>query len=347
MTVAVTAPPRRRGRRVLWVFAATLLLLVSLGGVVLFAHRYDIREQRVEIRRDGHSLDGVLATPSTGEGPFGLVVFVHGDGPIDATAETFYRPLWESFARAGYASLSWNKPGVAGSAGNWLDQTMGDRAREVTDALAWARRQPQIDTRRIGLWGSSQAGWVLPKVAADSPNLRFVIAVSPAINWLRQGRYHLLAELRAAGADPAEVDRALRRREQTLALLRRGATVEEYRSTVEDAADMTADRWRFIGRNYTVDASDDLRALGPVPVLLLLAGHDHHVDVAETEATYRRLLPAATLRVVHYPDADHRMVRYDLARSECRTTLTALFAPRALFAEGYLADQRRFLRQHA
>ncbi|MDM4720373.1 alpha/beta hydrolase [Micromonospora sp. WMMA1363] len=345
-TPAIT-PRRQRRRRLLWVLTPALLALVLLGGVVVLAHRYDIREQRVEIQHDGLSLDGVLATPSTGDGPFGLVVFVHGDGPVDATADTFYRPLWESFAHAGYASLSWNKPGVAGSAGNWLDQTMADRAQEVAAALAWGRQHPSIDRHRIGLWGASQAGWVLPRVAAETPDLQFVIAVSPAINWLRQGRYHLLAQLRAEGAAAAEVDRALRRRERTLTLLRRGATVEEYRTTIDHPDDtMTADRWTFITRNHTADATDDLRAMRGTPVLLLLAGHDNHVDVTETETVYRQLLPAATLHVKHFPDADHRMVRHRIARSALRATLTALVAPRTLFADGYLTDQRQYLQHH-
>ncbi|MFI9237396.1 alpha/beta hydrolase family protein [Streptomyces sp. NPDC053079] len=173
---------------------------------------------------DGRRLDGVLARPASGAGPFGLVVFVHGDGPVDATHETFYRPLWESFARAGYASLSFSKPGVGGSEGDWLDQSMADRAEETLAAVAWARARPDVDGRRIGLWGASQAGWVLPKVAARDRSLRFVIAVSPAVNWLRQGRFHLLARSREDGASEQEVRAALRRRETTLRLLRRGAS---------------------------------------------------------------------------------------------------------------------------
>ncbi|MGW9206683.1 alpha/beta hydrolase family protein [Embleya sp. NPDC055664] len=92
----------------------------------------------------------------------------------------------EAYARAGYATLSWNKPGVAGSPGNWLDQSMEDRARETEAAIAWSRSRPDVDHARVGLWGAGQAGWVLPKVAARTPDVEFVIAVSPAINWLRQ-----------------------------------------------------------------------------------------------------------------------------------------------------------------
>ncbi|WP_240139466.1 alpha/beta hydrolase family protein [Streptomyces sp. MUM 178J] len=326
---------------------ATLVVLVvlaaGLGGLVLWRHSYDLREEAVTVRHGDRTLEGVLALPPQGKGPHPLVVFVHGDGPIDATHDTFYRPIWESLARAGYASLSWNKPGVGGAPGDWLDQTMGDRADEAADAIAWARRRPDIDGSRVGLWGASQAGWVLPKIVARDGGIRFVIAVSPAVNWHRQGRYNLLAELRRDGASETEAAAALRRREAGLELLERSASYEEYVRAVGDAHGMTAARWRFVSRNHTADATADLPALRGVPVLLVLAGHDVNVDVAETESAYRRLLPGPELRVAHYPDAAHSLVEYHVEKSPARLTLTALFAPRALFAEGFLADQRDFL----
>ncbi|PJN30261.1 alpha/beta hydrolase [Streptomyces sp. CB02613] len=334
---------RRVVRAVLATLAAVAVTAAGLSGLVIWQHTYDLREQAVTVRRDGRTLQGVLALPERGKGPFPLVVVVHGDGPVDATHDTFYRPIWESFARAGYAALSWNKPGVGGAPGNWLDQSMGDRAAEALDAIAWARQHPDIDGGRIALWGASQAGWVLPRIAAQDPGIRFAIAVSPAVNWLRQGRYHLLAELRRDGASDADIAAALRRRETGLELLGRGASYEEYVRAVGDPQGMTAARWRFAARNHKADATADLPALRGVPVLLALAGHDANVDTAETEAAYRRLLPGPALRVAHYPDATHSLVEHDVENSTLRLTLTALCAPRALFADGFLDDQRRFL----
>ncbi|MCZ7433450.1 alpha/beta hydrolase family protein [Streptomyces sp. WMMC1477] len=336
-----------RGRKVVRVLLATAaalaVLAAGLGGIVVWQHSYDLRERAVTIRHGGRVLDGVLALPPQGEGPYPLVVFVHGDGPVDATHDTFYRPIWESLARAGYASLSWNKPGVGGAPGDWLDQTMDDRADEAAAAIAWARDHPDVDRGRIGLWGVSQAGWVLPRVAAREPGLRFVIAVSPAVNWHRQGRYNLLAELREDGASAVETAAALRRRQTVLDLLRRDASHEAYVRAVDGPDRMTAARWRFVSRNHTADATADLPALRGVPVLLVLAGHDLNVDTTETEAVYRRLLPGPELRVARYPDASHSLLRHDVEDSSTRLTLTGLFAPRGLFADGFLADQREFL----
>ncbi|WP_052411716.1 alpha/beta hydrolase family protein [Streptomyces sp. NRRL S-118] len=333
------------GRMLLWTLVGAVLLATGLGGVAVWQNTYALREERVVLRHDGQQLDGVLARPETGEGPWGLVVFVHGDGPVDATHDTFYRPLWESLARAGYASLSFSKPGVGRSEGDWLEQSMADRAEETLAALAWARARPDVDGRRIGLWGASQAGWVLPKVAARDKGLQFVIAVSPAVHWLRQGRYHLLAGLRRDGATAEETAAALRRRETTLSLLRNGASFEEYRAAVGDPGDMTAARWAFITTNHRSDATPDLPALRGTRVLLVLAGHDINVDVAETESVYRRILPASRLEVAHYPRAAHSLVDHEVEGSQWRLTLTAVLAPRKLYAAGFLADQARFVQR--
>ncbi|MDJ1131731.1 alpha/beta hydrolase family protein [Streptomyces iconiensis] len=337
--------PARGGRRVLaWSVVASVLVAAVLGGVVLWQNSYDTHERRVTIRYGGHVLNGVLTTPDDGGKRHPLVVMVHGDGPLDATHDDGYKPMWEAYARAGYASLSWDKPGVAGAPGNWLEQSMGDRADETAAAVGWARARTDIDGDRVGLWGASQAGWVLPKVAART-RVAFVIAVSPAVNWLRQGRYNLLAELKAANAPEAEVGRKVRDSDRVRALLRRGAGYREYVAAMGGARGMTADRWGFVARNHTADATRDLPALRGTPVLLGLAGHDLNVDTADTESVYRKELSGAgKLTVRHYPDADHSMVRDTLARSEFRSTVTALFAPRSLFADGYLADQERFLR---
>lgn len=337
---------RRRGLRVIvWSLVTALVAAAGLVGVVLWQHSYAMDEQRVSIRHGGHTLNGVLATPKDGRERHGLVVYVHGDGPVDATHDDGYKPLWEANAKAGYASLSWDKPGVAGAPGNWLGQSMDDRADEAAAAIAWARARPDIDGDRIGLWGASQAGWVLPKVAAKTP-VSFVIAVSPAINWLQQGRYHLLAELRADGASAGRTNAAIAKSDTTRRLLERHATFEEYVKAVGGDADgMTADRWGFISKNHTADATHDLRALRGVPVVLALAGHDINVDTADTERVYREVLDAGgALTAERYPDAAHSLLKQSIERSEVKITLTALFAPRSLFADGFLDGQRQFLK---
>ncbi|MCP9620271.1 alpha/beta hydrolase [Nocardia otitidiscaviarum] len=334
-----------RTRRAVIAFGCVLTLIAAAGAWIVYRHDFAFREERVTIPGAAHPLQATLALPEHGETPYGLVVFVHGDGPATADRDGFYRPIWESFARAGYASLSWNKPGVDGAPGNWLEQSMHDRAVETEAALTWARQRGDLDPLRTGLWGISQAGWVLPEVAVRHPELRFVIAVGVAIDWQRQGAYNLDAELRYRGASDDEIARAHRRRDEIRRLLRENASHERYVASGVDESPMSADRWRFVVENYRSDAAPTLPLIR-VPVLLVLGAKDLNVDVAETERFYRASLPPRLLTVRKYPDASHSIAVAKLDHEQgIRAFLVAVFAPRALYAPGYLEDLRRYVSQ--
>ncbi|WP_454792525.1 CocE/NonD family hydrolase [Mycolicibacterium lutetiense] len=330
-------------RACLRVIAVCGVVVAALSGVVLYQNHFGITEERVQIPGSAQSLDATLALPTRAEKPSGLVVFVHGDGPADAPRDSFYRPLWEAFARAGYASVSWNKPGVQGAQGNWLHQGMHDRAVETEAVLAWARGRGDIDPHRIGVWGISQAGWVLPEVAVNHPELQFMILVGPAINWLRQGEYNLLAELRARGAGDSEIAAALARRAESVRLLRADADYGRYVATGIDHPPMSADRWRFVHTNYLSDVTPQLSGI-KIPVLLILGADDRNVDVAETERVYRAHLPPSQLTVHTFPDASHSIAKAALDHHQgLRAFLVAVFAPRSLYAPGYLDSLREFV----
>lgn len=323
--------------------SCVIALVLGASGWVIYANDFAIRMQQVIIPGATGPFQATLALPRRGTGPFGLVVFVHGDGAANATRDGFYEPIWESFAQAGYASLSWNKPGIQGAPGNWLNQSMHDRANEAEDAIDWARQRTDIDPRRIGIWGISQGGWVVPEVAAHRPDLQFVIIVGAAINWLRQGRYNLLADLRHRGASESEIATALNRRETGLRLLRDNATYEQYLAAQQDSDPMSADRWNFVRKNFRSDVTDIL-PLVTTPVLLAIGDDDLNVDVDETEQTYRRILPPQQLTVQRYPNASHNIVKADLDNDQnWRSTMVAVLSPRSLYAPGYLDNLRNYV----
>jgi len=331
-------------RRALVAGLVVTCLVLAAAVVVAVGHTFAFDERRVRIETADGTLDAVLATPRDPAGPTGVVLFVHGDGPVDATSDGFYRPIWEEVARAGYASLSWSKPGVGGSTGSWLDQSLADRAAEVAAVMDWAARQPGLDPDRIGLWGASQAGWVVPAVAAQRDDVAFAVLVSPAVSWLRQGRFHLLAELDHAGADPAERAAAVAVSDDTRRLLAAGADYARYRAETIDPEPMDGARWGFVSRNYTADATADLTAMAArhVPTLLVLADGDLNVDVAETERTYRAIL-GDDLTVRRFAGARHPLTRTAVQDHELVGLAVGITAPRAVFVPGYTAAHREFL----
>ncbi|MEB4613397.1 alpha/beta hydrolase family protein, partial [Leucobacter sp. M11] len=305
-------------------------------------NNFRVTETEVTIPTSEGSLAAVLTQPR-GKPATGLVVMVHGDAAVDATQGGFYAPWFEAAADAGFATLSWSKPGVGESTGNWLDQSMSDRASEVGTALDWAKRQRDIPTERIVLWGASQAGWVLPKVVAARDDIDGVVAVGTAINWLTQGRFHLLAELDAADATPEERAAALAESDAVRALLERGAEHSEYLAESTEDEPMSAERWGFVRRNVSADATADLRASAAreVPILLLAGSQDRNVDMRETERVYREIFGDAL--TVARVESRHSMARPTVEDSDLVGAITAVFWPRALLAPGVLDAAESFL----
>ncbi|MGK0342885.1 MAG: alpha-beta hydrolase superfamily lysophospholipase [Candidatus Azotimanducaceae bacterium] len=305
--------------------------------------------EHFEFESGGDKLSGVLARPIATE-HLGVVVFVHGDGPVTADYDGGYRSIWAALARAGYASLSWDKPGVGRSSGNWLSQSMADRADEVGHAIDAIVREGLVDSQHVALFGASQAGWVLPLVAAQHPP-EFVIALSPAINWLSQSRFQTDLSLDTRNASLEVRAQVQAYRYLRLALLQRGAPYVEYQRWQERLPsdvrpyfdEMSADRYQFVALNYLADATDALSHLKGIPMLLMQGGKDVLVDIDETKITYKNIL-GDCLHQRRYANADHSLIRAEL--SECKSCLlvTAITNPANLFPERMSTDIEDFVR---
>lgn len=323
-------------------FLLALLLLLGATYYMVRQNTFDMVERSIEIPSPQGKLTGTLTLPKHPAGRLGLVLFIHGDGPVDASHNDGYKPLWERLASLGYASLSLNKRGINGSEGSWLDQSISDRVEEAAQAMAWARTQSFIDSERIGVWGASQAGWVIPELAASEP-LAFSILVSPAVNWLRQGAYNTRQQMTSDGYTAEEITRRITYEQQVNELLQQGADYETYAKMTHPDAMMSAERWSFVSRNFLADATDDLQNFN-TPVLLLLGEEDLNVDVQETEQVYRdRIRPASLLTVKLFPDTEHSMLSVRTADSALRALWISLFAPRQITVDGYMDEIDLFL----
>ena len=77
-----------------------LAVVLVLTGVTLWGHDYRLREQELTIDLGDRRLHALLTLPKTGVAR-GVVVMVHGDGPIDATHDGLYLPWFEAAAGSG------------------------------------------------------------------------------------------------------------------------------------------------------------------------------------------------------------------------------------------------------
>ncbi len=326
------------------------VVVLALGATVwvFTARDFAFTEERVTIPGPhGGELHGVLAVPKGEDGPYGLVVFVHGDGPVNADSDEKYKPLWDSFAQDGFASLSWDKPGVDDAPGNWLHQSMQDRATEVDTAIAWAHTREDVDPTRMGAWGIGQAGWILPEVARARPDLRFLTMVDPAVNWIDRREHEVRSRLEADDATPTEIDAALRRNTERNELLKAGADYRAYRRARIDAEPVSRDRWSFLRRNLTADSTGSLSRI-PIPTLLLVGGEDRNVDVTRSERVYRAKMRGDLLTVKRFPEATHAMMRDDIEYrpEDVRVAGQRALAPKSVYVPGYLEVLRVFAKRN-
>ncbi len=134
---------------------------------------------------------------------------VHGSGPSDVRSWRSDLGYHTIFLRAGVAVMAWDKPGCGRSSGTFDgNQLWRKRADEVIAGLAAARAHPAIDRTRVGCFGISQGGWVVPMAIVRDPAIAFAVLLSgPAHGGLSQGRYLVRKHLLHAGETPAYAER--------------------------------------------------------------------------------------------------------------------------------------------
>ncbi|MEK4746290.1 alpha/beta hydrolase [Niallia sp. FSL W8-0177] len=309
------------------------LILLVIIGCFLYENSYDMLEKEVTIKTEQGTLVGYLALPKTENK--GVVIFVHGDGAQNATQDGGYKPLMERFAKHGFASISWNKLGVGGSSGDWLNQSMDDRAREVEEVIEWAKGQKTFNAEKIIIWGASQAGWVIPKVLKNREDITASILVAPAINWDRQGQYYTMMKMKREDRTNQEISSELNKDIEESEMIKTGISYEEYKQKTGDSS-MSKERYTFVQKNISSDATEDLKNINSL-IFLILAEKDENVDSEETEKIYRGLLSEKQLNVKTIPKVGHSMINPALANSELLINLSAIIAPKdTLISTEYL-----------
>ncbi|MBF2488997.1 alpha/beta hydrolase family protein [Listeria marthii] len=310
-------------------------IVVILVVLLFIGNDYEMTEKRVTIPTTGGDLSAVVTTPKHDK-PKGIIVFVHGDGAQEATQNGGYKPLMERFAKQGYISVSWDKLGVGKSSGNWLDQSMDDRANEVNQVIEWMKVKYPDSTTKIGLWGASQAGWVIPKVINANKDIDFSILAAPAINWMRQGEYNTGTQAKNAGATNKEIIQAKQNFLTDSKLISKNETYERYKQN-GGKEEMSSERYDFVRKNMTADATEDLAKV-QAKLYLVLAEKDENVDSAETKDVYTQVVKQASLEVQMISNVKHQMINPVIANSELLINVVGLMVPKYFLVDDAYLD---------
>lgn len=193
-------------------FTPSLAIILLSAGVVSSsaeqrtAHApYFDREITYTNSHDGTPLGATLTVPA-GPGRFPAVLLITGMGPQDRD-ETIgpFKPfavIADHMARAGVAVLRVDDRGTGKSGGNWMS-SYETYCLDVRCGLEYLKQQPEIDGRRLGLLGHSEGGVIGTMVAAQCPEVRFLIMLAspcvPAEEYILQHNEGMLRRAQVTG----------------------------------------------------------------------------------------------------------------------------------------------------
>ncbi len=312
-----------------------------------------MRTEEVMFENGETQLAGMICLPDA-EGSHPAVAIVEGSG-TGVRSDPYFMALAEMFESAGFATLTWDKPGCGDSTGNWLDQDFNDRAGEAIAAVHYLRSRSDIKKDAVGLWGISQGGWVSPLAASRSADIAFVIAVSgPAISPADQEIFRAEHELRADGFPQEDVERAVHFYSTGLNMLRDGFSVADIMQALDFEhlkdqpwmpylPDLAPEGAAFMLKIMDYDPRPVLRQV-TCPFLGIWGETDQLVPALHSVEAFRQELQAAgnpdfTLKV--FAEADHGIFTSETGsrkeRAERRERSDLDFAP------GYFALMKNWL----
>lgn len=188
---------------------------------------------------DGVSLAGTVTAP-LGHGRKPAIVLVHGSGEQDRHGyASIIDVLAAHFLERGFVVLQYDKRGSGASGGDWRTASFRTLAE---DALAGRRlllARPDVDPARVGVGGSSQAGWISAMAVKVEPAVPFVFLIGAggaALTVEAQDDYNVSVGMRCAGVSEADIDRVMIQRRAFFDALRHAPAASRLRDLSEPLA---------------------------------------------------------------------------------------------------------------
>jgi len=310
-------------------YSLPLMIVETILALLLAACARQPQPARVEeitFQSGSFNLVGDLRLPA-GKGPFPVVLFVHGSGLNDRTASGAYLPIMKRMQQAGYATFSWDKPGYGESTGYFTQEILKhQRAKILLDGIEVMKARPDIDPGQIGLWGVSQAGYVMPLIFSESEDIAFLICESCAgMSGVDQMAFQVTAlalcsEVPAQQA--AEKERLLAEMDQARAY-ETYAEYLHYRETLAALAKIVSapiGEWPALSEAAWQTNDPKIESwwnpMGVIeqvrfPVLAIYGDQDRQIDPQQGAIAYRRALELAgnpKSRVELFAGADHGII---------------------------------------
>ncbi|MBK6734036.1 MAG: alpha/beta fold hydrolase [bacterium] len=247
------------------------------------------RQVEVSVGPADSALPGTLTLPD-GDGPFPVVVLVHGSGPSDRDGNVSgnrpYRDIAHGLATKGVATLRYDKRSFANPGSLMAHGAAMTVQHESIDdavaAVALLRTRPEIDPARVYVLGHSLGGMVAPRIAGQAKADGMIILAGatrplPEVV-LEQVRYI------AAVDDVLTMDEVIENE-------RMAESVKRYREAPAGTGTFMGLPAGYLADLEAHDAPAEAAALD-IPVLVLQGARDYQVTMEDLRRWQAALPPA-------------------------------------------------------
>ena len=155
----------------------------------------------VRIKNGAIGLNAAYYSPTNNEKIKGALVIVHGSAPSTYEDVSYYTQLGTAL---GFAVLAFDKRGVGKSDGNYELFSVESSVRwfnllssDVVAMVEWLKAKPELKHAKIGLFGGSQAGWIMPLAASKTSFVDFMV-IGEGVS-VSAGEEHFFSQLTGDG----------------------------------------------------------------------------------------------------------------------------------------------------
>ena len=263
-----------------------------------------MRETQMSFQSAGTTLAGTFATPG-GSGPFPAALVLAGSGPLDRDGNikrmplNVSRDLATSLAEAGWASLRYDKRGVAASGGDYLSTGFFDELADAEAARDWLLGHENVSS--VVVIGHSAGALQAAELAGREPAVAGAILLAATA---KTGEETLRWQAREMGENivPGPI-KAVMRLFRTDVLKQQDGAIKKLKATTTDVS-------RIQLQKVNAKWMREFIAYDPVPVfesatapmLAITGSKDVQVDPTDLDLIARTAPGAEVLEVA---DMDH------------------------------------------
>lgn len=180
-----------------------IIIIVSLTWAIQKAFSQALSES-FEFQFEDKTLRGLIEKPSK-QTSKAIIIIIPGYGKTDFVEGKWYATLRNKLVASGLTVCFWDKMGCGNSDGIFnAQQPVENSAKEALAAIREIKRLKISGSEKIGFWGISRAGWIVPLINEQFP-MDFWISVSGTDDKENFG-YLLRSNLIIEGKEEEEAD---------------------------------------------------------------------------------------------------------------------------------------------